>query len=175
MKAPVESHMFKLKDEILVPDRRFAVLHNASGSGLSSMTIEDHHHRVGTIAVDVAVPLDVRVLFDRARNVFLYAWYCYELLVVSEMQAFGALELALKLRLLGPSEVISGLGSLLQQARQDRLLPSKVDRVDELDALLAMRNALAHGAMEFHTPDMSLATLSQCADVVNRLYARPGD
>jgi predicted NUDIX family NTP pyrophosphohydrolase len=29
---------------------------------------------------------------------------------------------------------------------------------DELDALLAMRNALAHGAIEFHTPDMSLAT-----------------
>ena len=82
---------------------------------------------------------------------FLYAWYCYELLVVSEMQAFGALELALKLRLLGSSEAISGLGSLLQQARQDGLLPSKVDGVDELDALLAMRNALAHGAMEFHT------------------------
>jgi hypothetical protein len=167
--------MFKLKDEILVPDRRFAVLHNASGSGLSSMTIEDHHHRVGAISIDLAAPLDVRVLFDRARNVFLYAWYCYELLVVSEMQAFGALELALKLRLLGSSEAISGLSSLLQQARQDGLLPSNVDGVDELDALLAMRNALAHGAMEFHTPDMSLATLSVCADVVNRLYARPGD
>ena len=167
--------MFKLKDEILVPDRRFVLLHNASGSGLSSITIEDHHHRIGAISIDLAAPLDVRVLFDRARNVFLYAWYCYELLIVSEMQAFGPLELALKLRLLGSSEAISGLSSLLQQARQDGLLPSNVDGVDELDALLAMRNALAHGAMEFHTPDMSLATLSQCADLINRLYARPGD
>jgi len=166
--------MFKLKDEILVPDRRFALLHDASSSGLSSKTIEDHHHRVGAIAIDLAAPLDVRVSFDRARNVFLYAWYCYELLVVSEMQAFGALELALRLRLVRPSGVISGLSSLLQQARQDGLLPSKVDGVDELDALLAMRNALAHGAIEFHTPDMSLATLSRCAGVINRLY-RPGD
>src|SRR6185295_4999026 len=70
--------------------------------------IEDHHRRVGAISIDSAALLDVKVLIDRARNVFLYAWYCYELLVVSEMQAFGALELALKLRLLGPSEVISG-------------------------------------------------------------------
>jgi hypothetical protein len=92
--------MFKLKDEILLPDRRFALLHNASGSGLSPITIEDHHHRVGAISIDLAAPLDVRVLFDRARNVFLYAWYCHELLVLSEMQAFGALEQALKLRLL---------------------------------------------------------------------------
>ena len=101
--------MFKLKDEILVPDRRFVLLHNASGLGLSTITIADHHHRVGGISIDLAAPLDVRVLFDRARNVFLYAWHCYELLVVSEMQAFGALELALKLRLLGSSEAISGL------------------------------------------------------------------
>ena len=33
---------------------------------------------------------------------FLYAWYCYELLVVSELQEFGAVELALKL---GPEEL----------------------------------------------------------------------
>ncbi len=84
--------MFKLKDKIFVPDRRFAVLQNASGVGLNPITIEDHHHRVGIIAIDVSVPLDVRVMFDRARNVFLYAWYCYDLLVVSEMQAFGAVE-----------------------------------------------------------------------------------
>ena len=162
--------MFKLKDEILVPDRRFALLHNARDSGLSPITIADHHNRVGAISIDSAAPLDVRVLFDRARNVFLYAWYCYDLLVVSEMQAFGALELALKLRLLGPSEVISGLGSLLQKARQDGLLPSKVGGFDELDALLAMRNTLAHGVLEVHTPEMSLATLSRCADVINRIY-----
>ena len=162
--------MFKLKDEILVPDRRFAILRNASGVGFSPITIEDHHHRVGTIAIDVAVPLVVRVLFDRARNVFLYAWCCYELLVVSELQAFGALELALRFRLLGSSEDISGLGSLLRQARRDGLLLSKVDEVDELDALLAMRNTLAHGVLEVHTPEMSLATLSRCADVINRIY-----
>jgi len=57
-------------------------------------------------------------VIDRARNVFLYAWFCYELLVVSELQAFGALELALKLRLLESSQKISSLGSLLRLARE---------------------------------------------------------
>jgi hypothetical protein len=103
------------------------------------------------------------------------AWFCYELLVVSELQAFGALELALKLRLLGSSQEVSSLGSLLRLARQDGLLPSRVGIIDQLDALLAMRNALAHGALEVHKPEMSLAVLLGCAEVINRLYAKPGD
>jgi hypothetical protein len=107
--------------------------------------------------------------------VFLYAWFCYELLVVSELQAFGALELALKLRLLESSQEISSLGSLLRLARKNRLLPPKVGATDQFDALLSMRNALAHGALEVHTPEMSLTVLLGCAEVINRLYAKPGD
>jgi hypothetical protein len=38
-----------------------------------------------------------------------------------------------------------------------------------------MRNALAHGALEVHTPEMSLTVLLGCAEVINRLYAKPGD
>ena len=106
---------------------------------------------------------------------FLYAWFCYELLVVSELQAFGALELALKLRLLESSQKISSLGSLLRSARENRLLPPKVGATDQFDALLAMRNGLAHGALEAHTPEMSLTVLLGCAEVINRLYAKLGD
>jgi hypothetical protein len=36
----------------------------------------------------------------------------------------------------------------------------------------AMRNALAHGALEVHTPEMSLTVLLGCAEVINQLYAR---
>jgi hypothetical protein len=167
--------MFKLEAEILVPDRRFAVLHDVNASGVSPITMTDHYRHVERVSIDSVAPLEVRTSFDRARNVFLYAWFCYELLVVSELQAFGALELALKLKLLGPSQKISSLGSLLRLARQNGLLPPKVGAIDQFDALLAMRNALAHGALEVHKPEMSLTVLVGCAEVINRLYAKPGD
>src|SRR5437879_5646842 len=105
--------MFKLEAEILVPDRRFAALHNVNASGVSQITINDHYRHIDGISINPVAPLEIRASFDRARNVFLYAWFCYELLVVSELQAFGALELALKLQVLGTSQKSSGLGSLL--------------------------------------------------------------
>jgi hypothetical protein len=167
--------MFKLEEEILVPDRRFAALYGVNASGVSPITIADHYRHVDRVSINPVAPLEVSTSFDRARNVFLYAWFCYELLVVSELQAFGALELALKLRLLESSQEISSLGSLLRLARKNRLLPPKVGATDQFDALLSMRNALAHGALEVHTPEMSLTVLLGCAEVINRLYAKPGD
>ena len=166
--------MFKLEDEIFVPDKRFAVLHNLNASGESPITIADHYRQVDSVSINPVAPLEVRTSFDRARNVFLYAWFCYELLVVSELQAFGALELALKLRLRGPTEKISSLGSLLRLARQIGVLPPEVGAIDRSDALLAVRNALAHGTLEIHKPEMSLKVLLGCAEVINRLYAKPG-
>ena len=61
--------MFKLKDEILVPDRRLPSC-IAPAAQDSANNDCDHHHRVGAISIDLAAPLDVRALFDRARNVF---------------------------------------------------------------------------------------------------------
>jgi len=110
--------MFKLEEEILVPDRRFALLHDVNTSEACPTAIADHYRLVDRVLINQAVPIEVRTSFDRARNVFLYAWFCYELLVVSEIQAFGALELALKHRLLGPTQKISSLGSLLRLARK---------------------------------------------------------
>ena len=147
----------------------------SAGQGASPTAIADHYRLVDRVLINPVAPLEVRTSFDRARNVFLYAWFCYELLVVSELQAFGALELALKLRLLGPSQKTSNLGGLLRLARQNRLLPPKVGATDQFDALLAKRNVLAHGALEVHTPEMALNVLLGCAGVINQLYAKPGD
>jgi hypothetical protein len=167
--------MFKLEEEILVPDKRFAALYGVNALGICKVTIADHYRRIDGLSINPVAPLEVHTSFDRARNVFIYAWFCYELLVVSELQAFGALELALKLRLLRSSQKVSSLGSLLRLARQNRLLPPKVGATDQLDALLAIRNALAHGALQVHTPEMSLTVLLGCAEVINLLYPRPED
>jgi hypothetical protein len=168
--------MFKLESEILLPDPRFAALRTVKASGVSAVNVADHYRHAERISIIPTAPLEVRASFDRARNVFLYAWFCYELLVVSELQAFGALELALKLKVFSGSQRASSLGRLFRTARQNGLLPPpKTDAIDHLDALLLMRNSLAHGTFEIHTPDMSLTVLSGCAEVINQLYAAPDD
>jgi hypothetical protein len=84
-KARERKPVFKLEDEILMPDRRFAALRKIDRSEIHPITIADHYRHVDNILIDSIAPLNVRAAFDRARNVFLYAWFCYELLVVSEL------------------------------------------------------------------------------------------
>ena len=58
-------------------------------------------------------------MFDRARNILLYANFAYGLLVVGEAQAFAALELALKHRLAGnPVKGRETLRNLVDRARK---------------------------------------------------------
>ncbi len=74
----------------------------------------------------------------------------------------------------GSSEKASSLGRLLRTARLNGLLPPAAGPMDHFNALLMMRNALAHGTLEVHTPEMSLTVLFGCAEAINQLYAASG-
>jgi hypothetical protein len=162
--------MLKSKHEILVVDPRFSVLDDKHVLGRRLSIVEEHYEQVEAISLTGSAPLDVRVAFDRARNAFVYAWYCYELLVVCEMQAFAALELALRLRLhVLESSKNGGLDHLFRRATQENVLPALENR--RVAKLIALRNKLAHGHLEIHTPKMALQLLSQCAAIIDQLFA----
>jgi hypothetical protein len=57
---------------------------------------EDRYEAIGALALSEAVPQLVRVHYDTARNLFLYAWHVYRFHVVAEHQALASLELALR-------------------------------------------------------------------------------
>jgi len=161
--------MLKSNNEILVVDPRFSVLGDEHVLGERPSIVEEHHQQVEAIALAGSVPLDVRVAFDRARNVFVYAWYCYELLVVCELQAFAALELALRTRLHRSHSIKeAGLHLLFSRAVRKELLPG-LDK-HRFDELIAVRNKLAHGHLEIHTPKMALELLSRCAAIIDQLF-----
>ena len=46
-----------------------------------------------------AVPEKIRILFDTARNLYLYSWFVYRFYNVAEQQVFGCLEMAIRERL----------------------------------------------------------------------------
>jgi hypothetical protein len=84
---------YKSADEILQPDSRFDNLCVVEPTGVRFMQLADHHSMIGDIALAGSAPAEVRDAYDRARNTMLYAYFDYDLLVVGEIQAFGAFEL----------------------------------------------------------------------------------
>ena len=59
----------------------------------------DQYESVAEYALSDAVPEKVRILFDTARNLYLYAWFVYRFYNVAEQQVFACLEMALRERL----------------------------------------------------------------------------
>ncbi len=165
--------------EILQADPRFASDMMLSEGEWRPVRFEDHYALVQATELHRGIPDEVQETFDRARNVVLFAWFCYGLLVVAEMQAFSALELGLKLRLRadGWNKKSRGLVYLIAEARLRRLMPPASEASfgisDEMDALGHLRNDLAHGTGNLHTPAMTLRVLEECATFVNQIYRQP--
>ena len=60
--------------------------------------IEDLHGLMRPFELNASVPEEVRWQFDTARNAFVHSWYCYDLVTLAEMHAYGALENGLRIR-----------------------------------------------------------------------------
>lgn len=67
-----------------------------SSSGIDRKTIKHQYEAVGRIELHEGVPEDIRVQFETARNLYLYAWFVYRFYPVVELQAYACMELALR-------------------------------------------------------------------------------
>ena len=166
---------FKSLDDALRPDSRFASMVVVEGDAARPLMFADHHRQIANIGLSNAAPPEVQTAFDRARNTMLYAFFDYELLVVSEGQAFGAFELALKHRLDGQNGLSRGpLRKLVDRARKAGVLPPAIRgghvMADPIEALIHLRNSLLHGTTDIHPPAVALDILSACAEWVDHLY-----
>lgn len=83
------------------PDPRtlFFVRVNPETGETQPLSQADQHESVVAYSLSEAVPEDVRILFDTARNLYLYSWFVYRFYNVAEQQVFACLEMALRERL----------------------------------------------------------------------------
>src|ERR1700676_2796305 len=88
----------KQLSEVPEPDPRHAQL----GIGLAGI-----HASLTVLVLADRVPVNVRQLFETAKNVALYSWFVYRFHQVAELVAYSALELALKER----AGFMEGLGA----------------------------------------------------------------
>lgn len=169
---------FKTVESILQPDPRFADLCVVENGVARRMTLADHHGTLASVGLTGAAPAEVVAAFDRARNTIIYAFFDYDLFVVWEMQAFGAFELALKHLLNGNGGTARGtLRNLVDRARKAGVLPPLAPGAnalsDPIEALIALRNGLSHGASDIHSPGMALSVVEACASWIDHVYPSP--
>lgn len=84
----------------LKPNARsdFTVAFRPDGS-VSKMTLLDRHQMIAEYVLVDSVPQTIRVHFETAKNLYLYAWFVYRFYPVAEKQALASLEFALRERL----------------------------------------------------------------------------
>ncbi|MDX8388169.1 MAG: hypothetical protein R8M46_06500 [Ghiorsea sp.] len=59
-------------------------------------TIERMHEHVSKYKLDEDIPIDIRIKFDTARNLYVYSWYAYRFNNIAQHELFLCLELGLR-------------------------------------------------------------------------------
>jgi len=104
--------------EVSCADPRFRSMVVENEKGIRSFDLADLHRRLSDSLLNATVPPDVKTSFETARNLLLYTWFVYEFQTVAELQAYGTLELALRLRRgrRADEKRLSSLSKLLDEA-----------------------------------------------------------
>jgi hypothetical protein len=153
--------MLKSFDKIYEPDPRF-----------ENIALAFHHEIVASILLSGNPPDDVRNAFDRARNLMLYAHFHYEMLMNAEIQAFGAFELALRIKLNGTPK--QTLQILVDRARKEGVLPklNAGHQMDSINGMIKLRNELSHGTSSVHSPPMAETMLEFCGAMIDLIFPK---
>lgn len=163
---------FKARSDILIPDRRFQTTSGAAGEPIK---LEEYRDWIDDVVILGDVPAPVQASIDRAKNLLLYAFFAYDLLIVGTIQALTTFELALKLRIefegLKPNK---SLGPLIEQARKAGILPPRLPTqagvLDPFDTLRHLRNDLAHGTSDIHSPVMALEFAAMAGRAISEVF-----
>jgi hypothetical protein len=94
----IEGHL-KMTEEVQDPLKPLSEVYAPDGRQANFVgTLADTHEILTQIALHTGVPVNVRQLFETAKNVSLYSWFVYRFHQVAESVAYSALEMALRER-----------------------------------------------------------------------------
>lgn len=139
----------------LLPDRRTGSFAGIRADGSSSkITLQDRYEDVCEFALNESVPNDVRVHFETAKNLYLYAWFVYRFFPVAEKHVLATLEFALRERLAqlypdrygADAKWVPGMAKMLKQARDGKLISNDGMRAYHRHATLRARERVSDEA-----------------------------
>jgi hypothetical protein len=132
---PFDAEALRPPEYACAPDPRtlhLVVIDKATGV-VQPTTLEVQHSWIAQYALSDTVPRHVKVSFETAKNLYLYAWFVFRFYTVAEQHALATLELALRARF--PAEIEElftskgkrppGLKTLLQYAKDCGVLANE--------------------------------------------------
>lgn len=123
------------------PDVRMRSFVIDDGSGWRNLDQADRHRAVARFTLLPSVPEDIRVQFDVARNLYMYAWHVYRFHAVAEQHALATLEMALR-------ESLIARGHLNEHGMLEAALPppAKVSSARLRDQRVMLKMLIRHAA-----------------------------
>lgn len=124
------SDALRAPNQAFEPDPRSDYLVRVDEHALSPqpITLAGQYDLIASFTLATAVPEDVAIHFETAKNLYLYAWFVFRFYPVAEQQALTSLEFALNKRLAEahkkryPKAGPPGLSTLLSHARDVGLI-----------------------------------------------------
>ena len=115
-----ECDLLRTPERARHPDARSAgfVLRNRETGETRRRHLADDHEELKRLVLYDAVPRAVRVHFETAKNLLLYAWFCWRFMQVAEVHVLGTVEMALRRRMGVPDDDddAPGLAFMLKHA-----------------------------------------------------------
>lgn len=105
-------------DRVMQPDPRSTYFSVIEQGQPRPATLQDRVDAIAPYVLNPTVPEPVRVHFETAKNLYVYAWFVYRFHAVAEQQALATLELALRERLI----LLGAVGRADERARGLRKL-----------------------------------------------------
>lgn len=112
-------------DSLYAPDERneyFSRFDHETAS-FCPISAPEHIADISLFVLSTDVPLSIRIHFETAKNLYVYAWFVYRFYPVAEQQALTSLEFALRERLieearrsLSTKKIPEGLSGWLKEA-----------------------------------------------------------
>ena len=179
---------------ICEPDPRNTMLVRVDLSNGASRPFEliDHHEAISSLVLSEAVPKEIAVQFETAKNLYLYAWFVYRFFPVAVHQSLACLELALRTRLVEEIRTRKvdfkgkkpSLHHLLDFANKTSLIRNEgfsrwVEANDPewnlaeslADTLPKMRNEYAHGSTTLFSSVLHILEVN--CEIINQLLEPP--
>lgn len=145
----------------------------------SKITLDDRFESIREFTLHESVPLNIRIHFETAKNLYLYAWFVYRFFPVADTHALATLEFALRERLAlwmpkvhGPkAKVPRSLHGLISLAISEKLITNDGLRANER---LAQQRARRRVSME-QIREMEERGLTEMAFEVVPIQPLPSD
>jgi hypothetical protein len=95
-----QAECLRTLEAVFEPDPRTTGSETFDGGAFRPLQLADRHAAISTFVLGNSVPSGIRIHFETARNLYLYAWFVYRFFPVAEQHVLGTLEFALRLKML---------------------------------------------------------------------------